>query len=371
MKTINMLAVLVLILSAASVALLALTVVQRPTVSINDMDVQAQNHSLTIPVTVMSRGPLGLSNITVTVQLSDVNGTPLMQGAGGPMSAPARSTILFPVTMCLSGGLPSSVVQALMTTDQDLTLTSNARAVVPPLAIVTASITGNYSWGAPLENLRVGTPELSSYSDGYAILSVPVSFNNHSPFFNISGMSNVSLSNSTNNDVGSGVLDINAPYETNYSGDLAINFTVPQDQQNLLFDDSNLSYAANWQIPTNVFELNLSEPLIVSWKAPISMLELGSFSITPFNSTQARLRFEISFTDNSSFLALGGSVSGTVFEGSNAVGSIGAYQLSVSPCSAFSGTLSGFVDDNAPGPLIVKLTFSTPIGEGSQDFVLG
>jgi hypothetical protein len=102
-------------------------------------------------------------------------------------------------------------------------------------------------------------------------------------------------------------------------------------------------------------------------------LSIGSLTATAFNSTYARFSAPISFTDNSAFLGITGTVTGNVTDSSRTeVGSITPLSLSVNPGQQFSSTLTGFIKiaSSSQSPLILNLIIQTPYGPVSKQVVI-
>jgi len=75
-------------------------------------------------------------------------------------------------------------------------------------------------WGAPLFNFTAGLPENSSYNGTHLTVHVPISFQNHSPYFSVTGTIRTEIFNDRHHLLGIGTVFADAPSNTNYDGEV-------------------------------------------------------------------------------------------------------------------------------------------------------
>jgi hypothetical protein len=118
----------------------------------------------------------------------------------------------------------------------------------------------------------------------------------------------------------------------------------------------------------------VTQGIAVNWGAPVKTLAFGSFTAGAYNATYAQFSAPVSFTDNSAFLTLSGTATGSVFDtNNNQVGSVSALSLTATPGQTFSSTLTGFVklSSAANRTFVFHLTFNTPFGTVTRLVTVG
>jgi len=72
-------------------------------------------------------------------------------------------------------------------------------------------------WGAPLFNFTAGFPEYSTYNTTHLRVNVPINFQNHSPYFSVTGNIRVEILNNRHQLLGIGTVSVNVPSNTIYN----------------------------------------------------------------------------------------------------------------------------------------------------------
>jgi len=75
-------------------------------------------------------------------------------------------------------------------------------------------------WGAPLFNFTVGMPEYSAYDVLRLRVNVPISFENHSPYFSVTGTIRIEIFNDRHQQLGSGEVSVDVPPYAFYDGEI-------------------------------------------------------------------------------------------------------------------------------------------------------
>jgi hypothetical protein len=158
------------------------------------------------PLGIINKGPYGISDFNVSSELVNNQGSTLARGStfvpliGAGQSANATLKIELRFGDLLNGST------RLLFNDVDLlladTFSMRAAELIPVQAFSNMSI----PWGAPLNNLALGTPQSSEVVvDGRSYLGVvvPVSFENHA-FFDLNGTLLVHVYNNVNVLIGKG-----------------------------------------------------------------------------------------------------------------------------------------------------------------------
>ncbi|UCH32184.1 MAG: hypothetical protein JSV05_02000 [Candidatus Bathyarchaeota archaeon] len=77
-------------------------------------------------------------------------------------------------------------------------------------------------WGAPLFNFTVGMFQSSIYNLTHLRINLPISFQNHSPYFNVTGTIDIEIFNDQLQPMGAGWGSIDTPSNSNYTGAFAV-----------------------------------------------------------------------------------------------------------------------------------------------------
>lgn len=147
----------------------------------------------------------------------------------------------------------------------------------------------------------------------------------------------------------------------------------------VLFDLDEVPQAALARLATTSENLTLSASLSASvssltsfkatidipysWGAPISDLQLGTLTTTPYNATSAKFSVPLSFTDASQTFGVSGNVTGTLFgQSGSVIGTIASQAINVGTGDSFSGELSGYISQASQNPVTAQLVFQTNFG---------
>ena len=376
-KIVNLLIVVSLVAAAGVVGSVLLTVAQAaPTLSIGSMSATPSGDGMQIqvPITISNKGPLSLSDISVQTNVTDSSNDPIVTGTFGPLTVPPGATYPLNVQLSLDTNLPAAVLQKLATISQNLIVNVAVSASIPPFARVSGAVSAQLAWGAPVSDLQLGTPGFAPLNATAVAATVPVSFQNQNSFLTLSGTANIVLLDSRGNQVAQGLLDVNASPHGSFHQTADLVVDIPASQaQSLLLNDTTLNYTAQLSGSFDSFTLSISQGLSVAWGAPVKGLSIGSPTATAYNSTYSRFSAPISFIDNSAFLGITGTITGSVTDSSQGqAGSVTPLSLSVDPGQTFSSTLSGFirVASASQPPLTLNLTIQTPYGSVSKQVVI-
>jgi hypothetical protein len=376
-KVVNVLIIVSLIAAAGVVGSILLTVAQAaPTLSIGSISATTSGGAtqVQVPITLSNKGPLSVSDVSVQANVTDSSNDQLMTGTSGPLTVAPGETKSLNVQLNLGTNLPAATLQKLAETSQNLTVNAAVSTSIPPFVKVSGTVSARLAWGAPVSNLQVGTPSFAPLNATAVTASVPVSFQNQNDYLTLSGTGNITILDSGGKQVGHGALQVNVPPNSGFHQTASLVVGIPASQvQSLLLNDTTLKYTAQLSGSFNSFSYSTSQSVSVAWGAPVKGLTIGSLTATPYNSTYARFSAPVSFTDNSAFFGITGTISGGVTDSSQSqVGSITPLSVSVSPGQQFSSTLSGFIKiaSASQRPLTLNLSVQTPYGSVSKQVVI-
>jgi len=173
---------------------------------------------ISVPLFVNNTGLYDLSELNMTVTVMDYNGSLVSTSTTFVPSIPRGSYIesAHNVSMSLDD-ITSKLVNYLFNDtvfNLDMSLKLNFAHAIP----FQASMNETVPWGAPLYNFSIGQFSYDSYNLTHERVIIPLSFENHSPFFGIDGTMRVELYNSNEELLGSSVSDLNVPSHSKYDG---------------------------------------------------------------------------------------------------------------------------------------------------------
>lgn len=241
MKTpvsLKLISVVIIIVTLAGFALLGLIGITgaRTALSIHvgqvTTNVSGAAETITVPVSLTNPGPLSLNGISLKIIISDVNGSQISNGGGGPLSLSAGQSGQLPISIPFDlSQLSQANLQELAVTSQNLTLKATLNASVSRITSFQAAINIPYQWGAPLSNFTFGTAALSAYNSTYAKLNLPFSFIDQSQFLAVQGTVSGTISGQSGQAYGViSSQSINVNTETIFSGQLSgyVSLSAPQ-----------------------------------------------------------------------------------------------------------------------------------------------
>ena len=298
-------------------------------------------------------------------QVSVLNSTGQKVGSGS-VGLSVAPNAQFDQSVDLFINVPPSQILSLLTQDQTL---SYSAVLSLPTGGGTFTLTEpiSYNWGAPLSGLAVGTPTATAKNSTTYQVSVPLSFADHSSSIAVSTDLTAKLLNATTGAViGTGSLPVSVSPGGSFSGDAVTYVQIPVGSlSTLFFQDATLHYTAEITGQSSGVSFEIGESLAVPWGALVKSLTFGTLSASSHNATYSAVAAPFSFTDNSSFLGVSGTISGTITDASGTVvGTVSPLSVSVSPGQAFSGSLSGFLANSALGQssYVLHLTFDSQYG---------
>ena len=188
--------------------------------------------TISVPVSLTNPGPLSLDGLNLNITISDINGSQISNGGGGPLSLAAGQSGQLPINIPFDlSQLSQSTLQELATTSQNFTLKATLSASVSSITSFNAVINIPYQWGAPVSNFTFGSLSASPYNSTYAKFNLPFSFVDQSQLLGVSGTLSGSITGQSGQTVGTITpqsIDVNT--ETLFSGQIGgyISASSPQ-----------------------------------------------------------------------------------------------------------------------------------------------
>ncbi|MFQ5710914.1 MAG: hypothetical protein ACE5GD_03945 [Candidatus Geothermarchaeales archaeon] len=142
---------------------------------------------LTLPLFVSNRGPFPITDFSLSSRVQDEQGELLAEGATGPLDIPPgtqRREISHGLTIDLAK-VKKEVLENLLLRDQKLWVDVQTSLAIQPFFKFSASPRIPLEWGAPVANLRYGNPQFAPHNRTHILLSIPLFFENNSPFLEL------------------------------------------------------------------------------------------------------------------------------------------------------------------------------------------
>lgn len=309
------------------------------------MDVEDGVTTVEPRITLMNRGPLPLRGVKVEAYVKHGE-LMLAAGQSTPIDIPPNSqgTISLSVELALTN-LSPELRNLLLFNDTVLDLSLRAEAGVGDL--LSAKVEGEASipWGAPLYGFSFGSPSMEVYNETHVKVSVPINFENHSPYIDLVGEPLITLLDEEGVEVGRGFLSINAPRGEAFEGEAVLYLDISDMVEELLFEDTELSYTVNVEWTWAGAPLAFSHPVSLEWGAPLYGLTVGSPSASIYNSSCLLIQVPLGFENHSPYIDLETTASLTLLNASTLqpVG-MGVLPITVSSGGAFEGLATLYVN---------------------------
>jgi len=171
---------------------------------------------LSIPLFVNNSGLYDLSELNMTVDVMDSNGSLLSTSSTFVALIPRNSSIQTAHNISINLDDATSQAETYIFNDtvfnMDMSLKVKFAGAVP----FQVSMNTTVPWGAPLYNFSIGQIFYSYFNLTHQEVIIPISFENHSPYFGVDGFMQVEIYNNNDELLGSSVSDLNVPSHSSY-----------------------------------------------------------------------------------------------------------------------------------------------------------
>lgn len=185
-----------------------------PTINLTE-----ENLTVTLPITLGNNGYYSIIDLNVTTLLSDSENSRISGATTYIPQIPPQnnSTILHNITLSIQEMMSNT---HYLFDDSNFTLHGIAQLEYANLIPFSFETNASIPWGAPLYNLTIGDPTYTVYNTSHLSFVVPISFDNHSPYFGVTGIIRIEILNSNQQVVGEGAVSVDVPSNTSYYGQL-------------------------------------------------------------------------------------------------------------------------------------------------------
>ena len=177
---------------------------------------------ISIPLFVNNSGFYDLSELNLTVDAMDYNGSLVSTSTTFVPLIPRGSSVETAHNVSISlDDITSEALDYLFNDtifNLDMCMKLNFARVIP----FQGSINKTIPWGAPLYNFSIGQISYDYHNLTHQRVVIPLSFENHSPYFGINGTMQVEIYNSRDELVGSRTVSLNVPSHSRYEGQVEL-----------------------------------------------------------------------------------------------------------------------------------------------------
>ncbi len=176
-----------------------------------------EDFTVTLPIMFDNRGYYNLADLNITTVITDSGGTPISRATTHAARVPPQNNAT--IYHQVSFNIDEIIANAdCLFTDSAFSLYGSIRLDYANLIPFGFGANKTIPWGAPLFNFTAGMPEYSAYNATHLRVDVPISFQNHSPYFSVIGTVRIELFNDSHQLLGEGVVFVDVPPDAAYSG---------------------------------------------------------------------------------------------------------------------------------------------------------
>lgn len=201
--------------------------------------------SITLPITIGNEGYYIIAGLNVTTLLLDNETNQISEATTYVSQIPPQNnaTILHNISLPLDEIMTNMIY---LFDDSNFTLLGSAQLNYANLVPFSLETNTTIPWGAPLYDFATGDPTVNIYNITHLGVMVPINFENHSPYFSVTGVIRVELINSAYQVIGEGTVSMDVPPGANYNGQLEaiINTTLISsvEQVQILVETAMFNY---------------------------------------------------------------------------------------------------------------------------------
>jgi len=173
------------------------------------------------PVYVVNTGYYNLAQLNVSTEIFNQSGVGIAQGSTVIPLIRAGETTNATHNMKLNLTDLSENNQDLLFYDSELIVHLMVNMKAAEVVPVQASYNSSIQWGAPLYNLKVGTAQPATFNATHALVTIPISFENHA-FFDLTGTVQVSIYSNTNTRLTTVESSIQTPQHSQYAENMEL-----------------------------------------------------------------------------------------------------------------------------------------------------
>lgn len=207
-----------------------------------------KDNMLTLPIIFDNKGYYNIADLNVTTTIFDSYDQSISKDTTiiPKIASKNNATILHNASFNLDSVSIRRAGANWLFDDSNFTIYTHVRLDYADIIPFGLELNSSIPWGAPLSNFTVGTLEYAMVNTTHLNVKVPVSFQNHSPYFNVTGTMRFNVLNDEQQPLVGGRSSIHVPSNSFYSEimetyvDAAVAMEI--EQINFYFDTEIFSY---------------------------------------------------------------------------------------------------------------------------------
>jgi hypothetical protein len=201
---------------------------------------------ISIPLSTNNTGLYDLSELNITAVVMDYNGSLLSTSTTFVPLVPRGSNVETAHNISISLDDILSMAQTYLFNDTVFNVNMSAKLIFAHAIPFQVSMNMTMPWGAPLYNFSVGQISYDFHNLTHQTIIVPISFENHSPYFGVNGTMQVEIYNSRGEVAGFETLSMDVPPQSRYDGQVElivdISKLTPSGEVHFFFETSVFSF---------------------------------------------------------------------------------------------------------------------------------
>ena len=173
---------------------------------------------ISVPLFVNNSGFYDLTELNMTVDVIDYNGSLLSASSTFVASIPRNSGVDTAHNVSMNLDDATSQLQFYLFNDAVFNIDMSLKVKFASAVPFQVSMNTTIPWGAPLYNFSVGQVSFNYLNLTHQEVIISVSFENHSPYFGVDGFMRVEIYNDNDELLGFTVSGLNVPSHSSYDG---------------------------------------------------------------------------------------------------------------------------------------------------------
>ncbi|MFP3984430.1 MAG: hypothetical protein ACLFU9_00190 [Candidatus Bathyarchaeia archaeon] len=180
------------------------------------MNSAEEDFSITLPIILDNKGYYNIADLNLTTVVVDLENEVISRTVTYVADVPPQDniTIYHNISLNLSRILDFT---DYLFTDSNFTLCNLVNLNYAGLIPFRAKANTSMLWRAPLQNFTIQPPKYSAYNATHLKAHVPISFQNRSPYVNVTGTIKIEIFNESLQKIGEGTVSVDASSDTAYN----------------------------------------------------------------------------------------------------------------------------------------------------------
>jgi len=183
------------------------------------MNSTEENCTITLPIIFDNNGYYNIAELNITTLITDYENRRISETTTYIAQVPPQNSAT--IFHNISFNLNEIMIQEhYLFNDSNFTLSGLIQLNYANLIPFGFEANTTIPWGAPLFNFTTGDPEYSTHNSTYLSVNAPINFENHSPYFNVSGAIRIEILNDRHQLLGESVVSVDIPSNAVYYGEI-------------------------------------------------------------------------------------------------------------------------------------------------------